>query len=810
MELDSKPAYYNSGVTFNQTFSPDPGCPQPTFISSQIVKVHNVTDVDMRQESEFPGTNRTSPHSLVTQLSHTSRIEDSKEDVQERQDHKTRLPILPTSHEWSTNSPAFAEVMVLADHIQYLIDPQATSLVYGNSLANLNGWIQEARLVLGENIIYSDEFVRSLNLSDFKKEEYEHNDKMLRTPGITLDALISSKTKIHKLKGQPEKELIKTLKDISTRWRVIDILKYGQRKFMKEGFSPNGGAEVSIGGSYRKMRDICNNAVYKLYEKGQVLIFTKDALAQTGNLKDLHISKLVWTQDPSKVEGRTCLNASHSSKNFPSYNESIDYSKSDPVYPMPALPMLPDLAELACQQREAYPSEPLAGATVDVSSAYNQCPVTTDLSKLTAAQVRVPNGLGGWVVLVVIYLVCIFGCATAGNVYCQCAVAIDELHNARHAKRRSHTYIDDGMIIEPLRLIRISTDEYIAHVETLFGKGSVNAKKVKVWENELEGIGWHFDFQTWTVQPKQKGMAKMLLCLFNDIGPNDTSISEDTLDKLTGLLTWYSDGLPYGSKFISSFYALKHHLNPHSKRMRITAEAALDLSWWRALLMIAYSRPRLIAASISSVRRVLIPTLFMRTDASSLVGGGAYMSHTRGGNIMGEFNVTPIRWTRAEAEMFITMNVSINVLEYFVVVYYVMWWGPLLRNKIIYVECDNTSAVSWIMRNRAKNNSAAETLAKIFSLFCLTYNITIICTHICGDDNTIADDLSRNLSLASQEMDESLEEETGILSVEWKRRVTLRRLLRSCVLEQSQKLGSSILRRLIELHGSHGEYHARY
>jgi len=479
---------------------------------------------------------------------------------------------------------------------------------------------------------------------------------------------------------------------------------------------------------------------------------------------------------------------------------------------MPKLPLLPDIADLACQQRELYPGEQLAGATVDVTSAYNQCPMTTDAAKLTATQIRIPNGARGWIHLIVIYLVCIFGCATAGNVYCQCAIAIDQLHNPKGRKRRSLTYIDDGMIIEPQRLIRKSTQEYIQGVEALFGKEGINLEKVKIWEEtgELEGVGWHFDFKTWTVQPKKKGMAKMLLCLFKDIKLEDRTVKEETIDKLTGLLTWYSDGLPLGSKFISSFYALKNKVCPHSKRARITEEAYRDLAWWRALMMVSYTNPRLIAASIDTVRRTQVPNYFMRTDAASLIGGGAYVTRSMGGEPLPQFNGQPIRWTKAELQMFITMGVSINVLEYFVIVYYVMLWGDAFRNGVIHIECDNTSAVSWIMRNRAKNNCAAETLARIFSLFCLSHHITLICTHIKGEANSIADTLSRDLSLAAQDADEELLQDHGADQEPSPPQVLLRGLLLTCMKEQSSMHGQRILRLLTDLHSTHGLPHADY
>ena len=216
-------------------------------------------------------------------------------------------------------------------------------------------------------------------------------------------------------------------------------------------------------------------------------------------------------------------------------------------------------------------------------------------------------------------------------------------------------------------------------------------------------------------------------------------------------------------------------------------------------MLVAFQQPHVLAASISSVRRTLCPDRFMHTDASTSVGGGAYVSATKDSEALADFKAEPIRWTRAEMLMFQQMGISINVLEYFTVVYYVMLWGDTFRNMVVHVKCDNTAAVSWIMRNRAKNNTAAESLSRIFSLFCLSHNITLICTHIKGIDNVLADYLSRDLNLAPQDMDEPLTSEDGEEWKTWPRQVLCRRLLQICITKSSEMHGQAILKVLTGL-----------
>lgn len=777
-------------------------------------------------------------------LDDKTKVENGTTGVMESNELPFPIPSIPsrisvTKHERAKDLPrisAFAEVLQLATQIETLLDPQSgsTSLISGFTIENLQMLINEAEATLGFNVVYNDELMASLNLKDFKKSDCQHNDALLATKG--LNEILSDNIKHHCLKGEDSRTLnaMMASKGVTDRFKTLDVLSVGARKVMVNSFVPNGGREVSNGGSYRQKRAICNDAIFELHEKNRVVIFSQDALTETGFMQELCVSPLVWTMKPDKPKGRTCLNLSKSSKGFKSYNESIDYKRSEKMYPTIALPLLQDIAEMACQQREANPGKRLAGATIDVTAAYNQCAMTRDASKLTTTKINVPDGIGGWIIFIVIYLVGIFGNATAGNVYCTCANSIDQLHNSGLPRRRSHTYIDDGLLIDTLDRIQQSAEEYIGYLESFWGKEeTVNQEKVVISPDKLIGIGWEFDFISWTVQPKERGMAKLLLSVFKDIPMGATSASEKDLEKVAGVLTWYASGIPAGEKFVTSLHANKHHICPRSKRTLLSNLSQEDLQFWRALMVVGTIRPRLIAASISAVRRSpSLPSRYLVTDASSLVGGGAQVSGTRGGSELEEYKGTrPVRWTKKERMTFIELGVSINVLEYFIVIYYVMLWGESFRNMVIHIECDNTSAISWIMKNRTKCGTAADTLARIFSLFCLTYNITIICIHIRGIDNTIADFRSRDLYLASQEADEELfmdlrphkrsgggpsevsagsKGSSGRSSAKPSRAMICRRLLQVCLEERKITHGQKILTVLMDLRGTPGAPETSY
>ena len=65
-------------------------------------------------------------------------------------------------------------------------------------------------------------------------------------------------------------------------------------------------------------------------------------------------------------------------------------------------------------------------------------------------------------------------------------------------------------------------------------------------------------------------------------------------------------------------------------------------------------------------------------------------------------------------------GVSINVLEFFAVVYFVLIWRHELKGYIVRTNCDNSATVSWLARMRACGKSpVSEALMKLFALVCL-------------------------------------------------------------------------------------------
>ena len=637
-----------------------------------------------------------------------------------------------------------------------------------------------------------------MNLTPLTRQHCEEGDRALLN-GKTLDEIFEEKLIPLRNPGAMPKDVRKHFDCASSVETAIDLLSNGLITPMQEGFKPNEGRECGHGTSYLSRMPLCNHSLVEFIKLGRGIVLSWDVLVKTNQLKNCYISAIVHALS-KKVEGRTCLHNSKSSRSFPSVNESIDLDEAHRLYPQHKLFGVAELSELACQQQQKYPEEVLSGCQVDVVKAYNNIPQTVESAKLHAALVKAQCPDGSWIDAVFFFLCNQFGTSIGGDAYGAISACIDEQHNA--VTGRSRTYIDDGCLIDSPRLIQQSREEYHGLITSLMSIRAINPAKDHVWQGKLEAIGWIFDFVKWTVLPKPRAMAKLLVAVFKTIRPGQRSATVEQLDVVTGLLSWYSAVIPMGRSFLTQLFKCKGGGHDKHKVINLSKLAKTDLDWWRALILVGQYDRTLVAASIDSLRTNKLITRHMRTDASSTIGGGGVLSLEKGGTPL-DMPGGAIRWTRREFTAFQEMGVCINTLEFFAVMFFVMLWAPQLRNQTVSIQCDNTSAVSWLMKRRAKGGGeTADVLVKIFVLFCLIENITIVGEHIAGILNIEADFRSRDLMYAPQELDE----ETMFMdsSKGCERAMRCRQLLLKAVMQPGTLRGPTLLAELMTLRISRG------
>ena len=140
------------------------------------------------------------------------------------------------------------------------------------------------------------------------------------------------------------------------------------------------------------------------------------------------------------------------------------------------------------------------------------------------------------------------------------------------------------------------------------------------------------------------------------------------------------------------------------------------------------------------------PSLFIRDDASTEYGCGGFLSEARDGDAIAACS---LHWTPAELAWFKELKVSINTLEFYAFLFTLLVWStdevlaPRLRDAVIYVELDNTAAISYLLKNRANSKSTAHCIVRLYSLAVALFGWSIVSTHLAGTLNPRADLLSR-------------------------------------------------------------------
>ncbi len=124
------------------------------------------------------------------------------------------------------------------------------------------------------------------------------------------------------------------------------------------------------------------------------------------------------------------------------------------------------------------------------------------------------------------------------------------------------------------------------------------------------------------------------------------------------------------------------------------------------------------------------------TDASSLIGGGY---------VLGAMSFGQFRWEEAEKRLFassINGLTDINVLEFVVAVLAIVTEREYLKGSVVLLRVDNMAAVSWL-NQLLLNRVWGQNLMRLLITLSLLYNIRVVCLHVPGVNNSVADGLSR-------------------------------------------------------------------
>ena len=106
-------------------------------------------------------------------------------------------------------------------------------------------------------------------------------------------------------------------------------------------------------------------------------------------------------------------------------------------------------------------------------------------------------------------------------------------------------------------------------------------------------------------------------------------------------------------------------------KVKLSLEAQQDIQRLRVIVVIAQVDPEILSADIDSIRKSKIAKYAIYGDASTSVGGGSFLCKAMDIS-KSTLATSRVRWCAEELQMFESMGMSINVLEFFQQAYSVL------------------------------------------------------------------------------------------------------------------------------------------
>ena len=197
---------------------------------------------------------------------------------------------------------------------------------------------------------------------------------------------------------------------------------------------------------------------------------------------------------------------------------------------------------------------------------------------------------------------------------------------------------------------------------------------------------------------------------------------------LIGLLAHACKAVRAGRSFLRRLIDLSTTVRTLNRHIRLNKEARSDIQWWRQFCAEWNG-----VAMMTSVNKVPGGTLSICSDASGSWGCGAVFGP----------DWFQLRWQGlGEAQQY-----GITAKELLPVVVATAVWGQQWQGQTVKAWCDNSAVVA-IVNSGSSRNPEAMHLRRCLAFLEARWQCHIVCAHIKGVDNSVADALSRNQMLA--------------------------------------------------------------
>lgn len=315
------------------------------------------------------------------------------------------------------------------------------------------------------------------------------------------------------------------------------------------------------------------------------------------------------------------------------------------------------------------------------------------------------------------YKVMPFGLSPAPRVFTKILAPIAEFLHVREI--RIFPYIDDILIMAENR--QLAENQKNMAIQLLVSLGwIINQDKSQLTPSQsMVFIGAHLKTELGVaVLPKERVQA--LISLVSKIR-NQAWVTARRFLEMLGLMASTTFVVENALLFMRplQLYLLAHwRPSTHLYEASIPIKKPLreHLKWWCQYTNLTKGIPF----------QQLLPQVTLTTDAS-LIGWGA---------VLNDQKVSGIWKTEQKA-------LHINALEMLAVLNAIKHWITILTNKVIRVETDSTTVVSYIKRQGGTHSPALCFQSWELLNYCINHNITLRPVHVPGKQNFEADALSR-------------------------------------------------------------------
>ena len=432
-------------------------------------------------------------------------------------------------------------------------------------------------------------------------------------------------------------------------------------------------------------------------------------------------------------------------------------------YPQCINPCLGDLATRVEYLDRCFPGIPRRVTKRDVNDAFKRVATHPDCVSILCTEFP-GSELGLDFDLIFFWLALPFGWSASPGYFQNCARSVTLLHCLHKPVSpltgllsfASHMFVDDAMLIDvdlPGRLEQ-SARVWEHCCEMVLDTDSVSDKKKDVegtWEEEHILLGFHVNVETKAIRLSDANIEGASLTIHKpDFDPGNTIALLKSLQELRGLFTHYSNCNPKWKIFARPIDELLAYSDVCSMWIRCD-----DSDYWAAFWdMIVFLRRM-------SVCDPAWHYLFTGSLLDLLRPRKRFTGPSMRENIIwfsGDATLTRVSCINWNAKEFLCLPVSdllnpfmprhqqgliIADIELLSIVLSMVVWGSFAQDSVLLVVSDNTNAISWMTKKRAKKGIARR-LLETFLHWIIDHDIAFHSIYARTYHNVSADALTRH------------------------------------------------------------------